>query len=603
MKPRRLPSRIEDYALIGDLHTAALVSRDGAIDWLCLPRFDSPAAFATLLGDSSNGSWSIAPANHPRVVRRNYRGETLVLETEFEVDGGVVRLIDLMPPRDEDPTVVRIVEGVRGEVRMHMELIIRFDYGSVVPWVRRDGEALVAVGGPDSVWLWSDVETGGEDLTTIADFSIRPGESASFTLMWRPSHREERPDRPDPRGLLDSATDWWSSWSATCDYRGEWREEVIRSLITLKSLIYRPTGGIVAAPTTSLPERIGGVRNWDYRYCWVRDATFTLDALLSAGHRSEAESWRDWLLRAVAGDPMKMQIMYGPAGERRLTEAELSWLPGYEGSRPVRIGNAAEGQFQLDVFGELMDSMHQARLHDIAPVEQAWDLQLALMETLESRWMEPDDGIWEMRGPRRQFTHSKVMAWVAADRAVKAVETLSLEGDSDQWRALRKQIHDEVCERGFNSDTGTFTQHYETQALDASLLMIPLVGFLPATDERVVGTVHAVESQLMSDGLVLRYQDQGDDVDGLPGGEGAFLPCSFWLADNFWLAGRKDEARSLFARLIGMSNDVGLFSEEVDVATGRLLGNFPQAFTHVSMVNSALNSSGEPGPSHSRSNS
>lgn len=598
-----VPPRLEDYALIGDLHTAALVSREGSIDWLCLPRFDSAAAFAALLGDAGNGRWSISPVTESRTVGRAYRDDTLVLETTFTVEGGAVRLIDFMPPRDQDPTVVRIVDGISGEVPMEMELIVRFDYGSVVPWVRQTGDALLAVGGPDSVWLWSDVQTSGRDLTTVAEFTIREGERATFTMMWRPSHRETRPRRPDPSELLESTISWWSKWASACGYRGEWRSEVVRSLITLKSLIYQPTGGIVAAPTTSLPERIGGVRNWDYRYCWVRDATFTLYALMLAGYRSEAEAWRDWLLRAVAGDPGKMQIMYGPAGERRLTELELGWLSGYEGSLPVRVGNDASGQFQLDVFGELMDAMHQARFHDIAPEGPAWDLQLALMEILESRWSEPDDGIWEIRGPRRHFTHSKVMAWVAVDRAVKALESFGLEGDLGRWRALRLQIHEEVCERGFNADLGSFTQYYDGEALDASLLMIPLVGFLPPRDPRVTGTVRAVEERLMRDGLVMRYLEGDDDIDGLPGDEGAFLPCSFWLADNLWLGGREEDARELFTRLIGSSNDVGLFSEELEPTTGRLLGNFPQAFTHVSMINTAHNISGEPGPSHIRSGS
>lgn len=594
---------IEDYALIGDLHTTALIDRNGSIDWLCLPRPDSSAVFASLLGDSDNGRWSIAPAAELRATRRGYRGDTAVLETVFEVEGGAVRLIDLMPPRDDDPTVVRIVEGIRGEVEMDMELIIRFDYGSVVPWVRRVDGTIVAVGGPDSVWLWSDVETKGEDLTTVAHFTVKAGERVGFTLMWRPSHREERPERPDPQHLLDTATSWWSEWSSGCSYDGEWRSEVLRSLITLKCLTYQPTGGIVAAPTTSLPEVIGGVRNWDYRLCWVRDATFTLYALMSAGYRSEAAEWRDWLLRAVAGDPRKMQILYGPAGERRLTEQELPWLAGYEGSSPVRIGNAAEQQFQLDVYGELMDAMHQARIHEIPPTEHAWELQKVLMDTLESRWADPDNGIWEMRGPLRHFTHSKVMAWVAADRASKAVENFDLDGDLDRWRALSGEIHDEVCERGFDPDLDSFTQYYGSTAVDASLLMIPLVGFLPASDPRVIGTMETVEERLLQQGLVMRYLDDAEDVDGLSGKEGAFLPCSFWLADNLWLSGRQEDAKDLFARLMGMSNDVGLFAEEVDPDSGRLLGNFPQAFTHVSMVNSALNISGEPGPSHNRSES
>lgn len=600
-----VPSVIEDYALISDLHTAALVGVDGSIDWMCLPRFDSGAAFAALLGDREHGRWLISPRGGGRASSRRYRQDSLVLETTFETDDGAVRVIDLMPPRDEDPTVIRIVEGTRGRVAMEMELIIRFDYGTVIPWVRQVEDALLAVGGPDSLWLWSDIPTEARDLTTVAEFTVSEGERVGFALKWRPSHLKDKPNHIDVDEIAAETTEWWSEWCQNCTYQGEWRDEVVRSLITLKALIYRPTGGIVAAPTTSLPEVLGGVRNWDYRICWVRDATFTLYALLSGGYRSEAGEWRDWLLRAVAGHPEQLQIMYGPAGERRLTETELPSLPGYQGSRPVRVGNGAVDQLQLDVFGELMDAMHQARQHGIAPVEPAWNLQKALMETLESTWDQPDNGIWEVRGERQQFTHSKVMAWVAADRAVKAVERFDLEGDVDVWRALRETIHQEVCRQGYDPELGAFTQSYGSKKLDASLLMVPLVGFLPPDDRRVVATMETIEHRLTTpEGLVMRYLEDDEDIDGLPPGEGAFVPCSFWLADNLSLTGRHDDARALFEKLMGVSNDLGLFSEEVDPSNGRLLGNFPQAFSHVSMVNTALNISGRPpGPSQRRSES
>ena len=585
---------IEDYALIGDTHTAALVSRSGSIDWLCLPRFDSAACFAALLGDERQGRWLIAPAGPVSAVRRGYQGDSLVLETEFHTPDGVVRLVDCMPPRQRDPDVARVVEGVRGRVPMRMELVIRFDYGSIVPWVRRQGGALHAIAGPDSVWLRTPVEVRGENFRTLAEFAVDEGERVPFTLTWHASHMPS-PRRIDPIRAVDDTTGWWSEWASGITYKGGWRDAVIRSLLTLKALTYQPTGGIVAAPTTSLPEALGGVRNWDYRYCWLRDATFTLDALMLAGLDSEATAWREWLLRAVAGQPQQMQILYGVAGERRITEQQLDWLPGYEQSRPVRTGNAAVNQFQLDVYGEIMDALYLARRVGLQHDETAWDLQRALMDFLESNWREPDEGLWEIRGPRRHFTHSKVMAWVAMDRAVKAVDLQQLEGPVQRWRALRREIHDEVCDQGFDAERNAFVQFYGGSQLDASLLMIPLVGFLPATDPRMRGTVEAVQRELSVDGLVLRYHPEGSaDVDGLPPGEGAFLACSFWLADNLALMGRQREAREQFERLLSLRNDVGLLAEEYDPRSGRQLGNFPQAFSHVPLVNTASHLS-EPG--------
>jgi GH15 family glucan-1,4-alpha-glucosidase len=591
---------IEDYALVGDTHTAGLVSRGGSIDWLCLPRFDSPACFAALLGDAGNGRWLLAPAGPVREVRRRYRGDTLVLETEHRTDEGTVRVVDCMPPRQHDPDVARVVEGVRGRVRMRMELTIRFDYGSIVPWVRQVGGALHAVAGPDSVWLRTPVPVHGENWTTVADFTVAEGERVPFMLTWHASHMRA-PRRIDPVQAVDDSQAWWGRWASRIAYQGGWQDAVIRSLLTLKALTYAPTGGIVAAPTTSLPEAIGGVRNWDYRYCWLRDSTFTLYALMLAGLAEEARAWREWLLRAVAGQPKQMQILYGVAGDRRITEQELDWLPGYQGSRPVRIGNAAVDQFQLDVYGEVMDTLHLGRRIGLESDEPAWDLQRALMEFLEDHWRDPDEGIWEMRGPRRHFTHSKVMAWVALDRAVKAVEQARLEGPVDRWRALRREIHEEVCREGFDTGRDSFVQFYGGRHLDASLLLIPLVGFLPATDPRVKGTVAAIQSELMADGLVHRYAPEGSpQVDGLPPGEGTFLACTFWLADNLTLMGRHDEAVAIFERLLELRNDVGLLAEEYDPSTGRQLGNFPQAFSHVALVNTARNLSALPGPDWAR---
>jgi len=490
-----MPAPIEDYALIGDTHTAGLVSREGSIDWLCLPRFDSPACFAALLGDEGNGRWLLAPAGPVREVRRRYQGDTLVLETEHRTEDGVVRVVDCMPPRQQDPDVARVVEGVRGRVPMRMELTIRFDYGSIVPWVRQMEGALHAIAGPDSVWLRTPVPVHGENLTTVAEFTIAEGERVPFMLTWHASHRRA-PRRIDPVRAVDDSEAWWGEWASRIAYEGGWQDAVIRSLLTLKALTYAPTGGIVAAPTTSLPETLGGVRNWDYRYCWLRDSTFTLYALMLAGLADEAKAWREWLLRAVAGQPKQMQILYGVAGERRISEQELPWLAGYQGARPVRVGNAAVDQFQLDVYGEVMDTLHLGRQIGLESDDAAWDLQRALLEFLEDHWRDPDEGIWEIRGPRRQFTHSKVMAWVALDRAVKAVELAGMEGPVDRWRALRREIHEEVCRDGYDAERDTFVQYYGANQVDASLLMIPLVGFLPASDPRVKGTVAAVQREL-----------------------------------------------------------------------------------------------------------
>ncbi len=580
---------IEDYAVIGDTHTAALVGRDGSIDWLCLPRFDSEACFAKLLGDDSHGYWRIAPTAEVTKRSRRYRDSSLVLETELETADGTIRIVDCMPVRERYPEVARLVECVKGQVEVRMELALRFGYGAVLPWVRHVDGMLTAVAGPDAVRLWSPVDTHGENFVTVAQFTMTEGSKVPFMLAWHPSN--EPASRPTDCHFVVADTErWWQEWSQACTYKGSHEELVMRSLCTLKSLTYAPTGGIVAAATTSLPETLGGERNWDYRFCWLRDATFTLYSLMLAGYTEEAAAWRDWLLRAVAGDPADMQIMYGPAGERRLTEAELDWLPGYEGAKPVRIGNAAAGQYQLDVYGETMDALHQARVEGIGAEGEAWKLQLVLLEFLEKGWREPDDGIWEVRGPRRHFTHSKVMAWVAFDRAVRTAETFSLEGPVERWRAIRDEIHAEVCEKGFSKQKKAFTQYYGSDELDASVLMIPLVGFLAADDERMVSTVSAVEAELLHDGFVLRYRTKDDGtVDGLSGREGAFLPCSFWLADNYALAGRREEALALFDRLASLANDVGLLAEEYDPVAKRQVGNFPQAFSHVSLVNTAFN--------------
>ena len=596
-----MPSRIEQYALIGDTSTAGLVADDGSLDWLCLPRFDSAACFAALLGDESHGRWLLAPATRGRAVRRQYRRDTLVLETEFETPEGAARVIDFMPVRDRAIDVVRIVEGIRGRVDMCMELVIRFDYGSVVPWVHRTGGALSAIAGPDSLVLRTPVHVVGHDLRTYAEFTVAAKERVPFVLSYH-SSEESAPPPVDAEQALRRTADWWRRWVEQSTYDGEWAELVSRSAITLKALTYHPTGGLLAAPTTSLPEAIGGVRNWDYRYCWIRDATFSLYALLTLGYEAEARAWREWLVRAVAGSPAHMQIMYGPSGERRLTELELDWLPGYEGSRPVRTGNAASAQFQLDVAGEFADTLHVTRRLGIPPARAVAGIGKAVLEFLEDGWRQPDDGIWEMRGPRRHFTHSKVMAWVAFDRAVKSMELApTLLGlDVERLRALRDEVHAEVLARGFDAQRNSFVQCFGSKELDASLLMIPLVGFLPPDDPKVQGTLAAIGRELMPDGLVRRYQSERG-MDGLPPGEGAFLPCSFWFADNLALMGRLKEARALYERLIGLCNDVGLLSEEYDPVEGRLLGNFPQAMSHVALVNTAANLTGRVGPARSRS--
>ena len=581
--------RIEDYGLIGDLQTAALVGKNGSIDWLCFPRFDSGACFAALLGGREYGRWLIAPESESRFVSRRYAERTLVHELELETDEGRVRIVDFMPPRDNNPDVVRIVEGIEGTVRMHTELTIRFDYGSIVPWVRRVDGGLLAIAGPDALCLHTPVEIHGENMHSVATFDVSPGDRVPFTLTWFPSHRKP-PQAPDPERTLVETYGFWRKWAGTCSYGGRWNDAVLRSLIVLKALTYRPTGGIVAAPTTSLPERLGGVRNWDYRYCWLRDATFALDALVDNGFLSEARAWREWLLRAVAGDPDDLQIMYGPAGERRLTELEVSWLPGYEGSKPVRIGNGATGQFQLDVYGEVLDVLHEARRMELEDSEDSWALQLHLLEAAARRWREPDAGIWEVRGPRRHFTHSKVMAWVAFDRAVKAVEDYGQEGPVDEWRALRAEIHAEVLERGYDEELGSFVQSYGSKRLDASLLTIPIVGFLPPSDPRVRGTLEAIRQRLLVDGFVQRYEhdDETGEIDGLPPGEGAFFLCSFWFVDNLALVGDVDEAVEMFERLLSLRNELGLLSEEYDPETERLVGNFPQAFSHIGLINTAM---------------
>ncbi|MFG3056308.1 glycoside hydrolase family 15 protein [Kitasatospora sp. NPDC048239] len=642
-----MAGRIEDYALIGDMQTAALVSRDGAVDWLCLPRFDSPAVFAGLLGTDEHGFWRIGPAEMvatdlpapaapaqaeaaaaaarvrladtgdlrvppptaaaPAVPadRRRYRGDSLVLEQEWDTAGGSVRVIDFMPPRplagrDSVPQMIRIVEGVSGTVRMRSALRMRFSYGRIVPWVHRveqadGGHRTVAVAGPDSVWLDGEAETYGRNLTTYADFTVTAGERIAFALTWQASHLEA-PTAPDAEEMLDATTDFWHEWAGQCTYQGPYREAVIRSLITLKGLTYAPTGGIVAAPTTSLPEDIGGERNWDYRYTWLRDAAITLSSLLRTGYRDEAKAWREWLLRAVAGDPENLQIMYGIAGERELTESSLDWLPGYEGSQPVRVGNGAAGQLQLDVYGEVVEALHLAHMTGLVRNDHAHHLQLRLIEYLEDHWTEPDEGIWEVRGPRRHFVHSKVMAWVAVDRTIKLLEQSPEDAPSDghleRWRELRETIHRDVCDKGYDPERNTFTQYYGGRELDASLLLIPQVGFLPPDDKRVIGTIEAIQRELSTeDGFVLRYpthDESGNNVDGLSGHEGAFLACSFWLADDLAMIGRVQEARELFDKLLSLRNDIGLLAEEWDPREKRQVGNFPQAFSHVPLIDTAL---------------
>ncbi|MFI2316050.1 glycoside hydrolase family 15 protein [Streptomyces sp. NPDC098077] len=590
-----MAGRIEDYALIGDMQTAALVCRDGTADWLCLPRFDSHAVFAGLLGTEEHGFWRLGPARaegtEPAFAdRRRYRGDSLVLESEWDTPRGTVRVTDFMPPRDGAPQLIRIVEGVSGRVPMRSELRMRFSYGRVTPWVHKVDNRTVAVAGPDSVWLDTEAETYGKNLTTYSDFTVGPGERVAFTISWQPSHHGP-PALPEPEGSLEATELFWREWVDQCTYHGPYREAVVRSLITLKALTYAPTGGIVAAPTTSLPEEIGGVRNWDYRYTWLRDAAITLSSLLRTGYREEARAWREWLLRAVAGDPENLQIMYGIAGERELGEAELDWLPGYENSTPVRVGNGAANQLQLDVYGEVTEALHLAHMTGLTRNDYAMGLQLKLIEYLEKHWEEPDEGIWEVRGPRRHFVHSKVMAWVAVDRTIKLVESGDVEGPLERWHQLRDDIHRDVCERGYDKERNTFTQSYGSKELDASLLLIPQMGFLPPDDKRVIGTIEAIQRELSTeDGFILRYPTEGEEagVDGLAGDEGAFLACSFWMADDLAMIGRVDEARQLFEKLLSLRNDLGLLAEEWDSGLQRQVGNFPQAFSHVPLIDTAL---------------
>ena len=589
---------IEDYALIGDCRSAALVSRAGSIDWLCWPRFDSEACFAALLGDRDHGRWLVAPHDKAHITRR-YRADTLILETHFETAEGAAVVVDFMPFHGEHSEIVRLIHGTRGRLRMHTELILRFGYGAVVPWVTRlESGVLRAIAGPDMVLLRTPVHLTGKNFTTVGEFSVARGETVPFVLSYAHSHRPIPPAH-DPTTAMEATERFWKEWTAKCRPAGEWSDAVRRSMITLKALTYAPTGGIVAAPTTSLPERIGGERNWDYRYCWLRDATLTLLGAMHAGYYEEAEAWREWLLRAVAGSPDQLQIMYGIAGERRLTEWVADWLPGYEKSAPVRIGNAAHNQLQLDMFGEIMDVHHQARRGGLTTNDSGWDTQTKFLEYLARIWREPDQGIWEMRSPAQHFTYSKVMAWVAFDRSIKSAENFGLEGPVDDWRKLRDEICDDVCARGYNAKLGTFVQAYGCDELDASLLLLPCVGFLPVTDPRIVGTINAVERRLVCNGFVLRYSTE-DVEDALPPGEGAFLACSFWLVDVYILQERFDEAENLFRRLVGLCNEVGLLSEEYDPSSKRLIGNFPQAFSHLALVNSAYNLTRVRKPVHQR---
>jgi glucoamylase len=579
---------IEDYALIGDCLTGALVGKNGSIDWLCWPRFDGGACFAALLGTVSHGRWLIAPTAGTARVTRRYRGDTLVLETLFDLGEASVALIDFMPIGRENSSVVRIVEGRRGRVDMTLQLVLRFDYGSATPWVTKleDGYAISGVAGPNTAVLRSPVPLQGRDNTTVAEFSLAAGERLDFTLSYGASHLTP-PPRFDALAALESTEAFWQDWSSRCTYRGPWRDPVVRSLLTLKALTYAPTGGIVAALTTSLPEKLGGSRNWDYRYCWLRDASMTLFALVEGGYFEEATAWRQWLQRSVAGSPEDLQIMYGIAGERRLIEWTPTWLPGYQGAAPVRIGNAAADQVQLDVFGEVIGALHLGRLNQLAAPDSGWSLQIEFMEHLETIWRDPDDGIWEMRGARRQFTHSKVMAWLAFDLSIRDAEQFHLEAPIARWQSVRDEIHAEVCAQGFDAARNTFTQSFGDPAVDASLLWIAQAGFLPIDDPRVTGTIQAIERELLVDGFVLRYRtDNG--ADGLPPGEGAFLPCSFWLASVYAMQGRHADARRLFERLVGLTNDVGLLAEEYDAGTNRQVGNFPQAFSHLALTASAI---------------
>jgi GH15 family glucan-1,4-alpha-glucosidase len=591
---------IEDYALIGDTRTAALVCRDGSIDWLCLPRFDSGACFAALVGDAENGSWTLTPKGHATAIRRAYREDSMVLETTYELeDGGRVRIVDAMLPGSDVPRVVRLVVGEAGRVAVRSQMRIRFDYGQVVPWIHRASGTVVAVAGPDALALYADVPLRGEELSTVAEFWVGPGERVGFEAAYFASYRQQ-PGPSDVMTALRHTDVYWREWARTCRYEGPYRDMVVRSLLTLKALTDARTGAVLAAPTTSLPERIGGVRNWDYRYCWLRDATFVLVALLNAGYEEEAFAWRGWLLRAVAGNPDQLQILYGLRGERRIPEFEVPWLRGYADSRPVRIGNAAAQQVQLDVYGEVADVMYQAHRAGLAPDTDEWALATAVVEAVEKHWSEPDRGLWEVRGAARPFVHSKVLAWVALDRAICTIERFGMEGPIDRWRALRAQIHDEVCANGYDPKRETFTQSYGSAEIDAATLLIPLVGFLPPDDPRVKGTVRAVERELLVDGFVKRYTQPSLDTDGLPPGEGAFYACGFWLADNYVLQNRRKDAAKLFERLIGTANDVGLLSEEYDLERKCLVGNFPQAFSHVGLVNTAFNLAGDSKPADQR---
>jgi GH15 family glucan-1,4-alpha-glucosidase len=580
--------RIEDYALISDRLSAALVGRDGSIDWLCFPRFDSGACFASLLGTKDNGQWRLAPTGGDQCSHRRYVGDTLVLESRWDSLDGSVRVTDFMPERDDAPDVVRIVEGLSGRVQMRSELRLRFGYGDVVPWVRHLEGMLAAVAGPDALWLASDVPHHGRDFASYADFVVESGDTVHFVLTWHPSH-QHRPALVDPQSALQETRRFWEDWARSCTYDGPYRGAVVRSLVTLKALTYQPTGGIIAAPTTSLPESLGGERNWDYRYCWLRDAAFTLQTLVQTGFMQEARAWREWLLRAIAGSPERLQILYGVAGERRVPEEEIPWLSGYENSRPVRIGNGAVNQLQLDVYGEVMDTLWLARTYELDPNEDAWRMQRGLMNYLETAWKEPDEGLWEVRGGRKHFVHSKVLAWVAADRAVRTMEHYpGLGGPIETYQRMREDIFRDVCEKGYDPERKTFTQYYGSKSLDASLLLVPQIGFLPPGDERVRGTLRAIQRELAVDGFVRRYNSDAD-VDGLNDAEGAFLACSFWLADALVLDGQVDAGHEVFERLLDLRNDVGLLAEEYDVRLKRQLGNYPQAYSHLALVNSALN--------------
>jgi len=595
-----MASRIEDYAMIGDLASAALVGRDGSIDWLCWPRFDSDACFAALLGKPEHGRWSIAPQDGAARITRRYRPDTLILETRFETETGAATLIDFMPPRGQHAHVIRIVKGERGKLTFCNELILRFSYGAIVPWVTRvDDVTLRGIAGPDMAVLRTPARMRGENFKTVGEFTVAPGEEVPFVLSFARSHQDV-PEPVDVWERLSATENFWTKWASRNKIEGPWNDAVTRSLIVLKSLTYAPTGGMAAAPTTSLPEFIGGPRNWDYRYCWLRDATLTLLALMNAGYYDEAQKWRDWLLRAAAGSPRQIQIMYGLRGERRLTEWQVAWLPGYENSQPVRIGNAAHTQLQLDIFGEVMDALHQARQGGLGANEAGWAMQREFLLHLSRIWHEPDEGLWEVRSGREHFTHSKAMAWLAFDRAIRSAETYGLPGPIAEWRALRERIHEDVCSNGFNTELGHFVRAYGSKELDASLLLLPAIGFLPPNDPRMVATIEAIERRLLADGLVLRY-DSATASDGLPAGEGVFLACSFWLADAYLMLGRRDEALKLFNYLLSLRNDVGLLSEQYEPRTRRLVGNFPQAFSHLALVNTASNLANYRKPAEQRS--